>query len=373
MSVKCQVVMEALDQLAPRSLAEHWDNVGLLLGNPAQDVNKLLVALDITSAVVEFAIANNFDMIVAHHPLIFKPLKNIRTDLQQGKMLSSLIKNDIAVFSLHTNLDIARGGINDLLAEKFQLQAVKPLTISSVEDLTKLAVFVPQEHLEKVRTAICKAGAGQIGNYAECTFAVAGTGSFKPLDGTNPFIGNVNKLEQVAEYRLETIMPTKIVNKVLKALLKAHPYEEVAYDLYKLENTINENGLGRIGVLEKPLTMEKFLEKVKTLLKLQNVRFVGNSDKIIKKVAICSGSGAEFIVKSAYQGADVIITGDVKYHEAQQALENDINIIDAGHFGTEYHMAELVAQYLTTKADSAKWQLEKIEFDKISTDIFKFS
>ena len=373
MSVKCQVLMEALDQLAPRYLAEPWDNVGLLLGNPAQDIKKILVALDVTDEVAELAIANNYDMIVAHHPLIFKPMKNLRTDLPHGKLISKLIKNDIAIFSMHTNLDITKGGINDILAQKLNLQEVRPLNVTYAENLIKLAVFVPLEYVDIVRTAICKAGAGHIGNYDECTFKVKGTGSFRPLEGTSPFCGQFDKLEQVEEYRLETIMPHKIVNKVIKAMIKAHPYEEVAYDLYRLENSLNENGLGRIGKLTEPMIMKTFIEEVKNCFGINNLRFVGNTEKNIKKVAICSGSGSEFIIKSAYQGADVIITGDVKYHEAQQAFDNDINIIDAGHFGTEYHMAEFVAEYLKNKAISEKWSIEEVGFDKISQDIFKFT
>lgn len=372
MSVKCQVLMEALDQLAPRYLAENWDNVGLLLGNPAQDINRILVVLDVTDEIVEYATSKQYDMIIAHHPLIFRPMKNLRTDLPQGKIISKLIKNDIAVFSLHTNLDIAKGGINDILAQKLNLQDIMPLNTSYCENLIKLVVFVPKDHVEIVRNAICKAGAGHIGKYDECSFKVQGIGTFRPLDGSSPFCGQIDKLEQVEEYRLETVMPSKIVNKVVKAMIKAHPYEEIAYDLYRLENSINENGLGRIGKLLKPISMKDFLEEVKIKFGINNLRFVGENEKIIKKVAICSGSGSEFIVKSAYQGADVIITGDVKYHEAQQAIDNNINIIDAGHFGTEYHMAEFVAEYLKNKAINEKWYIDEVDFDKISKDVFKF-
>lgn len=369
MSVKCQVIMDALENLAPRYLAESWDNVGLLVGSPTQTVEKILVCLDVSEAVVEQAIAENIQMIVAHHPLIFKSLKNLRTDLPQGRVLAKLLKHDIIVFAAHTNLDTVNGGVNDVLAECLALTEVRPLTVSYQEPLVKLVIFVPLSHAGEVQIAIGKAGAGHIGNYSNCSFQVQGKGAFMPLEGTHPFVGKVGELESVDEVRIETILPERMMNKVVKAMRKAHPYEEAAYDIYPLKNIGVSMGLGRIGLLETSLKIEAFAEKVKAALNVSHVRMIGNKDREIRKVALCSGSGAEFISKAAFAGADVLVTGDVKYHEAQKALEYGLHVIDAGHFATEMPIAKRVAAYLEECALRGKWQIG-IQADALSQDIF---
>lgn len=369
MSVKCQVIMDAMERIAPRHLAESWDNVGLLVGSPAQNVRKMLVCLDVSEAVVDRAIADGVNMIIAHHPLIFKPLKNLRTDLPQGKLLSKLMQHSIIVFAAHTNLDIVGGGVNDVLADLLELEEVGVLAQTSQENLIKLAVFVPSPQAEDVQAAIAKAGAGHIGNYSHCSFKVAGKGSFLPLTGTNPFIGQPGDLETVDEVRIETIVPEKLVRRVVKAMLAAHPYEEVAYDLYPLNNAGQVQGLGRIGKLKNPLDPESFAKQVKNALAARQVRLVISGGRPIKKVALCSGSGAEFIMKAAYCGADVLVTGDVKYHDAQKAQEYGIHLIDAGHFATEMPIAEKLAEQLTVFAETEKWHVE-IFADNISEDVF---
>ncbi|MBP2633003.1 MAG: NGG1p interacting factor 3 protein [Firmicutes bacterium] len=369
MSVKCQVIMDAIEALAPRYLAESWDNVGLLVGSPAQTIAKVMICLDVSEDVIQRAIAQQVDLIISHHPLIFKPFKNLRTDLAQGRLLGQLLKANIAVYAAHTNLDTAVGGVNDVLAQKLDLHKVEPLTISYQEELVKLAVFVPVGYAGIVQEAIGTAGAGHIGNYSHCNFQVEGRGNFLPLAGAKPFIGKQGELESVDEIRIETIMPQKIMNKVVKAMLKVHPYEEVAYDLYPLKNTGGKFGLGRIGQLEESMKAEEFAHKAKLALDIANVRLVGEKHKIIKKVALCSGSGAEFIGKAAYAGADILVTGDVKYHEAQKALESGINLLDAGHFGTEMPIVKVVATYLEQCNDKGKWQVD-ISYDTLSKDLF---
>lgn len=370
MSIKCQVIIDAIEALAPRYLAESWDNVGLLVGNPAQPIEKVMTCLDISEKLVDSAIAQNVNMIIAHHPLIFKPFKNLRTDFPQGRMLAKLIKADIAVYAAHTNLDIADGGVNDILAKKLGLTQIKPLTISHQEELVKLVVFVPSDYEEMVQAAIGKAGAGYIGKYSHCCFKVPGKGSFMPLEGTQPFIGKQNQLASVEEIRIETIMPTKITSRVVKAMLKVHPYEEVAYDLYPLKNVGKQAGLGRIGMLAEPISAENFAKKTKQLLCLETIRLVGDKQALIKKVALCSGSGAEFIRKAVFAGADMLVTGDVKYHEAQSALENSICVLDAGHFGTEMPIAKELAKYLIKCNEQGKWKISIVE-DIESQDVFQ--
>ena len=367
MSVKCQVIMEAMDGLAPRYLAESWDNVGLLLGSPAQNINKILVTLDVTQAVADQAIQDGIDLIITHHPVIFKAVKNIRTDLPQGQLLASLLKANIAVYATHTNLDSAAGGVNDILAQKLQLQDTKPLGISYSEKLYKLIVFVPQTHLEVVRQALADSGAGHIGNYSHCTFSAAGTGTFMPLEDAKPFIGQKSRLEYVEEIRLETIVTEKNSRKVIKEMLKAHPYEEVAYDLILLENPGDSLGLGRIGKLASPMSFSQFIPYVKEALGVEYLSAGGEQSKKIKKVAVCGGSGASLLHKAAFAGADVLVTGDVKYHEGQDALAAGIAIIDAGHFATEQPVISYVTQYLIACADKGKWVVD-ITADRVNLD-----
>lgn len=368
MSVKCQVIMDAMEGLAPRYLAESWDNVGLLLGSPAQKITKVLVTLDVTQVVVDQAVEDGIDLIITHHPVIFKAVKNIRTDLPQGKLLASLLRANIAVYAAHTNLDSGTDGVNDILAAKLQLQDAKPLAVSYTEKLYKLIVFIPETHLEVVRQAMWEAGAGHIGNYSHCAFATTGTGTFMPLDHAKPFVGEWNKLEAVEEIRLETIVTEKNSRRVVKGMMKAHPYEEVAYDLIALENPGNSLGLGRIGKLPTPMLLSQFISRVKNALGIQYVSVAGSQDKMIKKVAVCGGSGASFVHKAAFSGADVLLTGDVKYHEAQDALAAGIAVVDAGHFATEQPVVPYVAEYLVGCSIKDKWNLD-IRVDTVNQDV----
>ena len=330
MSVKCQVILDAMERIAPRAMAEDWDNPGLLVGSPAQDVARVLVCLDVSEAVIVRAVKERAELIVSHHPLLFRPIKKLRTDLPQGRMLAQLVKNDIAVFAAHTNLDSAPDGVNDLLAQKLGLVDVEALSETYCEKYTKLVVFVPETHAEAVRAAIGKAGAGQIGNYSHCSFQVKGTGAFLPLEGARPYLGKAGALETVEEVRLEAILPQKIAPRVVRAMLRAHPYEAAAYDLYPLENVVGATGLGRIGRLPQPQPLEAFCSAVKAALGLPQLRLAaGDRDKLVKKVALCGGSGADLAAKAAYRGADVFVTGDVKYHDAQKALESGVALIDA--------------------------------------------
>jgi dinuclear metal center YbgI/SA1388 family protein len=320
--------------------------------------------------VVSAAVQSNTNMIIAHHPLIFKGITNIRTDMHHGQLLARLLKADIAVYAAHTNLDIAANGVNDVLVERLQLRQAQPLSVSYTEKLVKLVVFVPQTHVEQVRRAIIQAGAGHIGNYSNCTFQSDGMGTFLPLTGANPFIGEQGKLEVVPEFRLETIMPEKISRRVIKSMCKAHPYEEVAYDIYPLHNVGPVAGLGRIGKLAQAVSFADFIFQVKAALGIGQVSAVGSTTKMISKVAVCGGSGAGLIGKAVFAGADVLVTGDVKYHDAQDALAAGIAIIDAGHFSTEQPVIAHVAEYLKQCSEQEKWAVE-IDSDNMSTDVFR--
>lgn len=344
--VKAQTVINLIEKLAPKDLAEDWDNVGLQIGNPQSEVNKILVCLDLTEQILDQAVELDVEMIITHHPLIFKPLKKISLATPLGKKINKIIKNDLLVYSAHTNLDIAWGGINDILVEKLGLLQPQVLAATGEENFYKLVVFVPAGHEESLKEALASSGAGWIGNYSHCFFQTSGTGNFKPLEGTNPFLGSIGKVETTEEYRLETIIPEKCLKRALQSMLKAHPYEEVAYDLYLLANEGKKVGLGRVGYLPEPLTLAEFVSQVKNSLGVKQLRVVGDLDNQIRKVAVCGGSGGSLVSAAAFKGAQVLLTGDVKYHEARDAEDLALNVVDAGHDLTEQVIIPVLVEYL---------------------------
>ncbi len=346
MSVKVQTVIDLMEQWAPRYLAEDWDNVGLQVGNPQGKVKKVLVALDLTPDVLSYAINERVDLVVTHHPFIFKPIKQIRYDLSQGNLLQRLIASNISVYCAHTNLDMAAGGVNDQLVQLLKLENAFIAQVTHEGALMKIAVFVPQDHAQKVFEAMAHAGAGALGDYSHCTFQTTGKGTFKPLQGAKPFIGAVGEVAEVSEVKLEAIVQQNKVHPVVEAMMQAHPYEEVAYDIIPLANKGEKLGLGRIGYLSQQKMLGAFAEDVKRLLNVKSLRVVGDMTRIIKKAAVCGGAGSCLLKTAALQGADVLITGDTKYHEAWDALDLDIAIIDAGHFATETIIVPVIQDYL---------------------------
>jgi len=367
MVVRCQTIMSLVEKYAPKYLAQEWDNIGLQIGDPSQIVGRLFLSLDINRDVLDEALAFDADMLVVHHTPFFKPLKNLRTDLPGGRLLFAIVKRGMALYTAHTNLDSAQGGVNDILARKLDLQDVKILAHSWRQKLYKLVVFVPSAYSEQVCEAVCRAGAGWIGNYSDCTFRVTGTGTFRPLEGTNPFIGQKGELENVEEIRLETIVPEENVSKVIKAMIKSHPYEEVAYDLYPLMNDGKTAGLGRVGRLSEPQTLAQFMQLVKERLGISKLRYCGDPDKIIEKAAVCGGSGISYLSSAVFEGAQVFLTSDIKYHEAQEGLAQNIALIDAGHYATEKPAVEVLGEYL--RAELVNEDID-IKVSQICTDPF---
>lgn len=327
-------------------MAEEWDNVGLQIGSSSLEVKKILVALDVDENVVQEAVDNNVQLIISHHPLLMKGIKSINIDQPKGNLISKLIKNNISVYAAHTNLDSVQGGVNTILAEKLGLKNIDVLHIVGSEKYVKLVAYVPEGHQDTVRDAISEAGAGWIGNYSHCTFQVSGTGTFCPREGTNPYIGSEGELEHVGEKRLETIVPVEKLSEVVSSMISAHPYEEVAYDIYPLENQGPAYGLGRIGQLDEPIAFSEIVKLVKRTLNLDVVKTGGSQHKLIKKVAVCGGSVGELWPVALAKGADAYITGDIKYHTAQDMTATGLSFIDAGHYGTEVPVVEKVCVYL---------------------------
>ena len=370
MAVNLQKITALINKLAPKNLSAKWDNIGLQLGSYNEEVNKVLVALDVNQEVINEAIDLDIDLIISHHPVIFDELSAVRFDTATGKLIKMAIKNNISIYSAHTNYDIAPGGLNDLLAQKLGVDNTSPLKVTNVEELKKLVVFVPEAYLQQVRDALGEAGAGYLGNYSNCSFYQSGTGTFNPLAGANPQQGEVGQINEVSEYRLETIIKADETSKVISKLKEVHPYEEVAYDLYPLDNKGEEFGLGRIGRLDSEISLDDYIDLIKSNLNLNYLKFVKSADSRINKVALCSGSGADFIKSASFKGADLFITGDVKYHEAQLAEELGLNLIDAGHYGTEKIMREGITDYLEQQTNANNLEVEIIK-SKINTNPFQ--
>ncbi|MFZ5822916.1 MAG: Nif3-like dinuclear metal center hexameric protein [Bacillota bacterium] len=335
-----------LEELAPLEWAEQWDNVGLQVGEPSAAARRILVALELTTSVIEEAVQIGADLVVVHHPPIFRPLKALRFDTPGGRRLQRLVQQGISLYAAHTNLDQAKGMTNDSLAAAAGLEAHDVLERAGEERYIKIVVFVPKGYEEAVMGGLAREGAGHIGNYSHCTFQSPGTGTFMPLAGSNPFLGQQGELERADEVRLETIVPESKARRAVQAMIQAHPYEEVAYDLYPLANPGQVRGHGRIGRLERPVTLSDMVERLKARLKTPSLRIVGDPNRAITTVAVGAGSGGFLIPRAAGRGADLLITGDVGYHDAQDALDLGLAVIDVGHYNSEAIVVQPLAAYL---------------------------
>jgi dinuclear metal center YbgI/SA1388 family protein len=359
---KVSDIVGIINVLAPFCLAEEWDNSGLQVGNPAAPAGKIMVALDPGRNAVEAAVAARCQLLLTHHPLIFRPLKKISAADPLGRLLSLSISNDLAIISLHTNFDIADGGVNDLLAERLGVLCCAPLKVTFVDELVKLSVFVPKGYEERVMEALFRFS-GVIGNYSDCSFQTGGIGTFKPLQGAEPFLGEFGKREYAEEIRIEVLLRKGDMNAAIRSLIAVHPYEEPAYDLYPLLNKGKAAGMGRIGELPEALTLAEFAHRVKKRLCPDGVRFVGDAERLVRKVALCGGSGASLLREARNQGAEVLVTGDVKYHEAREAEELGLALVDAGHFATELPMILGLTKLLGSELAKKGYEAEITRFE----------
>ncbi len=362
-------IIGLFEQFSPKGYAMEDDKIGLQIGRLNKPVENVMVTLDLLENVVDEAIQKNVQLIIAHHPPIFRPLQKITTDTPQGRIIEKLLKQDIAVYAAHTNLDVVDGGVNDLLAEALGLQNVELLVPTYEIKFKKLVVFVPKTHSELVRTALGEVGAGAIGNYSHCTYSGDGTGYFLPGEMSNPFIGSVGVVEAVEEERIETIFPESIEKRMLTAMLKAHPYEEVAYDIYPLDNKGVKLGLGRIGQVAEQ-SLNEFANHVKEVFGLSGVRVVGDLTAPIKKVAVLGGDGNKYWSQAKFRGADVYVTGDMYYHNAHDAIASGLNIVDPGHH-VEMVMKQGVTNVLMKLCKEKGYEVN-IFPSELNTDPFQF-
>lgn len=346
-SITIRDVVRHLEFIAPPAYQESYDNCGLLTGDPADAVTGILVTLDCIESVIDEAIETGCNLIIAHHPIIFRGLKRLTGSNYVERTVIRAIRNHIAIYAIHTNLDNVHSGVNRKICEKIGLGKVKVL-LPKVLVLSKLVTFVPPERAGVVLSALYAAGAGQIGNYDQCSFSLEGQGTFRPNAEANPTIGQKHVQEVVTENRIEVIFPSHMQSKILTALRQSHPYEEVAFYISRLENANQEVGSGMIGELDESVEPSEFLQRLKISMDLKVIRHTRLIDQPIKKVAVCGGAGSFLVPLAKQAGAQIYISADFKYHEFFDA-DNEIILADIGHYESEVHTKELLGEVLIKK------------------------
>jgi dinuclear metal center YbgI/SA1388 family protein len=357
-------ICEIIEEVAPLSLQENYDNSGLLVGDSLMEVSGVLVCIDITEEVIKEAIQKKCNLIISHHPLIFTGLKCLIGRDEVQRCVIAAIKNEIAIYAAHTNLDNVLHGVNGKIAEKIGLVNIKILRPKQ-NALLKLITYVPHLHSYRIREALFGAGAGQIGNYDSCSFNVEGSGTFKAKENAEPFVGEINQFHSEPETRIEVILPEYLKFKVLEALIKSHPYEEPAYDFIALQNPWNVVGAGLIGDLEIEVDEIEFLNSIKAIFNQPSLRYTQLLGKKIKKVAVCGGSGSSFLSDAIIANADVYISGDFKYHEFFDSKKR-ILIADIGHFESEQFTKDIFFEIITKKMPTFAVQISDIKTNPIN-------
>ncbi|MCB1154304.1 Nif3-like dinuclear metal center hexameric protein [bacterium] len=339
-------ILKIVETIYPPDLAEEWDRIGLQLGDPGATVTGVATALESDLGTVRDAVARGANCLVAHHPLLFHPLKRVTPGDPIGAIVMEAIKRDVTIIAAHTNADWAEGGLNDHLAAQLGLLDVRPMTPLPTHQEYKLVTFIPHENIEAVTDAMFAAGAGVIGDYEKCSYQIDGHGTFLPGEGADPYSGEKGKVAREAEVRVEVIVPDKKLKAVVDALWEAHPYEEPAYDVYPLKTNPRNAGALRMGRLEAALSVSEIIEKLKAVLGVEHLRAAGPAKDVVTHVAICTGGGAVYLPSLPKSPKTLFITGDVKYHDAVDATRLGVPLVDAGHFASEISFADLTARKL---------------------------
>jgi len=353
-----------IESIAPLSYQESYDNAGLIVGNDSDETNGALITLDVTEPVIDEAIRLKFKMIIAHHPLIFNGIKKINSSTEIGRCLIKAVKNNIAVYAAHTNLDNVKRGVNGKICDKIGLTNCRMLEPFN-DKLRKLVVYTPEAYASQVQESIFKAGGGCIGDYDSCGYSLEGKGTFRGNKNTHPFVGEKGELHTEREVRLETIIPEIIKERVISAIKNVHPYEVVAYDLYPLDLNYPLAGSGMTGELPEPEDEDKFLRRIKETFKIKSIRHSSFLGKKIKKVALCGGSGSSLINQAIFSKADIFLTGDIKYHDFFRA-ENKIILADIGHYESEQYTKELFYDLLIKKFPKFAFRLSDINTNPVN-------
>jgi dinuclear metal center YbgI/SA1388 family protein len=349
-------VVGFLERIAPPALAAEWDNVGLLLGESTAEARRIMTCLTVTPDSAAESVEQSVGLIVTHHPILFRSVKKLTDSTPEGRMVLALARANVAVYSPHTAFDDADGGVNDLLARRLGLIEVGPLRRREAVPSYKIVVFTPESDLERVSEAMFAAGAGRIGRYSECSFRLYGTGTFFGSEDANPAVGQKGRREQVAEWRLEAVCPEADVNAVLAAVRRAHSYEEPAFDVYPLRPSASPLGVGRIGLLPKPLPLRTFAESVKSALNAGPVQLVGEAERDVRRMAIACGAGGELLPDAVRARADVLLTGEARFHDYLAAQSQRLALVLPGHYATERCGVEDLADRLQAEwPDAAVW------------------
>lgn len=362
--MKVKELVSELERFAPPCLQESYDNAGLNVGFPDVDITGVLICVDVIPEVVDEAIANNCNMIVSHHPLIFPNIKRITGSNSVEKSIVKALQNNVSIYCGHTNFDKAQNGVSMKMCEKLGLNNCTVID-SEKHILRKIAVFVPESHADEVRNAMFAAGAGTIGDYDECSFNLAGTGTFRAGTNCNPYVGSIGERHHEKEIRVEVICPSYLQSKVVSAMLKVHPYEEPAFDIYQLENQWNQIGLGAVGDLDSEITETEFLEKVKRTFNVGNIRHSATTGRKIRRVAVCGGSGASYIRSAVAMNVDAYVTADIKYHDWFLA-EGKILLLDIGHYESEQFTKEIFYDIIAPKCSGISICLSTINTNPIN-------
>lgn len=339
-------VVEALHRIAPPELAEEWDNVGLLLGDPGAGCDRVVVALEVDRAVLRRAAAAGAQLVVTHHPAIFRPLPRVTTGDATGVLVLEAVRRGVALAAAHTNYDVAPGGVSDVLAALLGLRATEPLAACDGSAQAKVVVFAPPGDLEAVLRALAASGAGAIGQYRECTFRTPGVGTFRGLRDAHPTVGRVGRREEVEELRVEAVLPVALAGRVTAAVRAAHSYEEPAIDVYPVEAARPELGVGRCGALPRPMRADRVVKRLKERLGVKLVRVAGDLRRRVERVAVCGGAGGAHVGDAARHGCQLYVTGDVSHHQALDAVAAGLVVVDAGHAATEAPAIPVLAHRL---------------------------
>jgi dinuclear metal center YbgI/SA1388 family protein len=345
--MKILSVIQYLETLAPIALQEAYDNTGLLTGDEQWECSGMLITLDATEEVVNEAVEKKCNLIIAHHPIIFKGLKKLTGKNYVERTIISSIKNEVAIYAIHTNLDNIIKGVNGKIAELLNLQNTTILQPRE-QLLKKLVTFAPIKDAENIRAVLFEAGAGKLGKYSECSFNIEGSSTFKAEEGADPHVGEIGKRHEEREIKIEVIFPGYLQNKVVKAMIQAHPYEEVAYDIFSLSNYLSDVGSGIVGELPEPVDGSDLLKKIRNSFNLSVIKHTSFIKNKVKKIAVCGGAGSFLISAAVANGADVFLTSDIKYHEFFDA-DNKILLIDIGHYESEQFTIDLLHEILKEK------------------------
>ena len=362
--MKIKEITQFLEGIAPLSYQENYDNSGLIVGDENTEVSSVLICLDSVEEVIEEAIENNCNLIIAHHPIIFSGLKKLNGKNHIERTIIKAIQNNIAIYAIHTNLDNVKGGVSSKIANILGLKNQKILAPKK-DLLRKLEVYVPKNHADELQNALFLVGAGEVGEYKNCSFQTEGIGTFLPSKNAKPVIGKSGKQERVEEVKIEVVFPKDIERRLILEMKKAHPYDEIAHQIYILDNIFPDVGSGIVGELEEEISSSVFLKKVKTLMKTDCIRYTNLVRKTIRKVAVCGGSGSFLLNNAKSVGADIFITADFKYHEFFNA-ENDIIIADIGHYESEQFTKELIYDLLINNFSKFAVRLSKVNTNPIN-------